>query len=400
MIARSWLFLVGPAVLLLSPQLSNPADNSVQFTGSLEAVTHHTVSIRLADGRIVDARIPDGAELSAQSLFLKYRMGDVVQIKGHVVPVAGNERDGYFPLVDEETGIGRNLDLEQISLVRTPSSDELANALSSRSRMVKGNLLADPTRPGETPDVSLKTLTRPAINGPSGKQGADAVLERTRTLVHQYLAALPNFVADSTTTLYRSPKAATPKWTVIESLRAEAHFRGGREVLMNIVRNGVALPDDATLPAALRARASTTTLSEVFNPDCPVTIDFEKRTVDTSNTPLLVYRFASPRDSCFGSNWDGNYERYFAPREGEVFVGEADGLVREISCITTGFPPEFAHSRFEERVKWDEVRIGDERHFLPVSSETLMFTRGGFSWSVAEYANHRHFETSSSITFH
>ena len=116
MIARSWLFLVGPAVLLLSPQLSNPADNSVQFTGSLEAVTHHTVSIRLADGRIVDARIPDGAELSAQSLFLKYRMGDVVQIKGHVVPVAGNERDGYFPLVDEETGIGRNLDLEQISL--------------------------------------------------------------------------------------------------------------------------------------------------------------------------------------------------------------------------------------------------------------------------------------------
>ena len=89
MIARSWLFLVGPAVLLLSPQLSNPADNSVQFTGSLEAVTHHTVSIRLADWRIVDARIPDGAELSAQSLFLKYRMGDVVQIKGHVVPVAG-----------------------------------------------------------------------------------------------------------------------------------------------------------------------------------------------------------------------------------------------------------------------------------------------------------------------
>jgi hypothetical protein len=391
------LLIAISGVSLLIVQLAKPADNAVQFSGLLEAVTHHTIAIRLPDGRVVDAGLPDSGELASQSLFLKYRMGDLVEIKGHVVSIPRGEPGGYFPLRDAETGVARNLELDQIGFVRAPSSDELSTALGSGARLVKGNLLTDPTRPREVPDVSLRSLKRPSLS--ANKEAGDAALERTRTLVHQYLAALPNFVADSKTILYRSPGVATPKWTVNETLEAETHFRGGSETRMSVVRNGVQLPDNALLPSAVRAQASTTNLSHVFNPDCPVSLEFEKRAVE-AGTPVLVYRFKSPHDSCFGADWDGDYQYYFAPHEGEILVGEADGLIREIDCISTEYPNEFAQSRIEERVTWGEVRIGDERHLLPVSSEMLQVSKRSISWSVAEYSNHRHFETSSTVTYH
>ena len=115
-IPRKWqpLISIGGA-LLLAPQPGIPADDSVQFSGSLEAVTHHTLSILLQDGRIVDARILEDGELSAQSLFGKYRMGDLVEIKGR----PRKPTETAFPFRDEETGIVRNLDLEQIGFVRS-----------------------------------------------------------------------------------------------------------------------------------------------------------------------------------------------------------------------------------------------------------------------------------------
>jgi hypothetical protein len=72
-------------------------------------------------------------------------------------------------------------------------------------------------------------------------------------LVHQYLAALPNFTVDETTTLYKSPALATPKWRVTETLQAEANFQRGRETRRNITRNGVKWQDSAILPSAFRA---------------------------------------------------------------------------------------------------------------------------------------------------
>jgi hypothetical protein len=117
--------------VLLTPQSGIPADNSVRFSGSLEAVTHHTLSIRLEDGRIVDARIPEDGELSAQSMFGKYRMGDLVEIKG--LPMTPTDK--AFPFRDEETGLIRNLNLRQIRFARKPSPSELAVALGSRARL-------------------------------------------------------------------------------------------------------------------------------------------------------------------------------------------------------------------------------------------------------------------------
>jgi hypothetical protein len=70
-------------------------------------------------------------------------------------------------------------------------------------------------------------------------------------------------------------------------------------------------------------------------------------------------------------------------------------------CAATGFPSEYGLRRSEERVAWDQVKIGEERHLLPVSAELLMVLKdGSSSLSVRKFTNHRHFEASSSITFH
>jgi hypothetical protein len=386
--------------LLLAPQRGMPFDGSVQFSGSLEVVTHHTVSILLSDGRIVDARIPDAGELSAQSLFGKYRMGDLVEIKGLPMEPVRTDRDTVFPFRDEETGLARNLDLEQIRFLRKPSAAELAIALQSGAVKIKQNLLATPGQNDEEPNVSLKTLRLPDSSDlPAPKNEFETKLEHTRLLVHQYLSALPNRTADEVLTTSESALSATPKWRVTETLQAEVNFQGSRETLRNIVRNGVKWPDTAILPNGHRASASTSRLGQIFNEDCPITINFEKRAVE-AGTPVLVYHFASPRDSCFGANTDGGYQRYFAGHTGEVFVGEADGLVREIDSTTTGFPAEFGHRTTEERVTWDQVKIGEERHLLPVSAERLLVAKSVMALSVVKYTNHRHFESTSKITFH
>ena len=62
--------------------------------------------------------------------------------------------------------------------------------------------------------------------------------------------------------------------------------------------------------------------------------------------------------------------------------------------VEGGFPPK------EEKVTWDFVQIGVEKHILPVSYEkTMYFRRGGSGRVTAKYANHRHFEADSSVTF-
>lgn len=284
--------------------------------------------------------------------------------------------------------------------MQKPSPAELAVALGSRASLIKQNLLATPGPNDEPPEVNLRTLKPPDPSaGLPEKEVLDPKLEHSRVLVHKYLAALPNFTADEAMTFYSSPKLASPRWKVEESMRTEAVFHGGEETRRNVVINGVKWEDTAFLPSAVRANPSTLRLSQIFRTDCQVIVGFEKRVVE-AGTPMLVYRFAAPRDLCFGEVYDNNYQRYFPGYEGEVFVAEADGLTRRIECASSGFPAEFNDQRVEERTAWDQVKIGDESHLLPVSAERLVVTKSVMLLSVAKYSNHRHFEASTSITFH
>ncbi len=266
---------------------------------------------------------------------------------------------------------------------------------------MKGNLLSVPERQDVIPNVSLKTIQPPHASTPLPEENDfTAKLERSRELTEHYLKALPNFNVDESSVLSLSSVSATPKWRVSEQVESEVSFQGNTSTHRNVVRNGKPWNDTfAHLPPDARATPNHWILGIIFSLDCDVTLDFAKR--DTvAGTPVLVYRFTAPPETCFPPPWGGPGERYFAGRSGTISFGEADGLVRRLEVRTTGFPKEFWTQMVEIAGVWDYIKIGQEAYLLPVQAETLTVRRNNtMSLSVSKYTNHRHFEAFSNITF-
>src|SRR3974390_1254896 len=75
--ARLWLTWLAP-LLLWQPHRGLAAD--VTFSGTLERVGPESISIHLADRRVVAARLPNSSSLAARTVAAQYRMGDLVEV--------------------------------------------------------------------------------------------------------------------------------------------------------------------------------------------------------------------------------------------------------------------------------------------------------------------------------
>ncbi len=75
------------------------ADN-VQYSGSLVAVTKHSVWVRQANGVVTFARLPDTGDLSAQALIRKYRFGQKVSAKTSTIDGFWDNEDGQYYLLE------------------------------------------------------------------------------------------------------------------------------------------------------------------------------------------------------------------------------------------------------------------------------------------------------------
>ena len=201
MLRRIGLFNLVGALLLVVSQRGFCADK-VQFSGSLVAVTPHSVWVREANAVVRFARLPDKGAISAPSLLGRYKFGDQVLVKSVTIQ----------RFRDDEEGQWFDLEAKSLDYLRPASAAEMASALGSMARRTKGNLLrADP--PGDTQlkgnapaSVSLKTLQLPDPNMDAPAEDSPAgMLERSRALAQKYLAALPNFNADQVSKLYSSP---------------------------------------------------------------------------------------------------------------------------------------------------------------------------------------------------
>ncbi len=69
------------ALLVLSIGLSVSAlAADLTFTGSLRFVVASTITVRLPNGIVIDARLPGTGELTAEKIAAKYKFADQVQI--------------------------------------------------------------------------------------------------------------------------------------------------------------------------------------------------------------------------------------------------------------------------------------------------------------------------------
>lgn len=387
---------VSVAALLFLVSQRGVSFAKVQFAGSLVAVTAHSVWVREANGVLRFARLPDQGSLSAPTLAGRHKIGDQVLVKSVTIELSR----------DDEENEWYNLEATSVDYLRPASDSELASALRSPARNRKGNLLRAPvtndpsTNPDRPSGISLNTLQLPdpGVAAPD-KNDPAVIVEESRALTQKYLAALPNFNADETSKMYGSPDTNPPKWQLQETLLSEVSFRGFRESHRNVVRNGERWNDlFEHLPPAPRAGPQHGLLRNVMDANC-AKLEFARRAVE-AGVAVLIYRISAQAESCFGGSWGrmGQGERYFPGQSGEIAIAEADRLIRRLDIASTGYPKGYGAQLTETHATWDYVKIGEERHLLPIEVKTLQ-VHGGDVLSVSTFKNHRHFEAFTNITY-
>lgn len=379
--ARLWPALLTSMLLHISPAFA--AD--LTFSGSLVRVGRESISIKLADLRVIDARLPNTAPLTAGTIAARYSMGDQVQVTCKSIR----------PVWEESTSRYQSLEVTALRLARRLSPEELSQMLAFPPFREGENLLS---RPNGAPATSrLGTQRATVANG--SDSASLSKLEHAREVNMEYAANMPNFVADETAKRYTSD-SRTPDWRSADTIETEITFTGNRAVRRQIRRNGKPWdrPFEA-LPGFKWYGGFGTEIRPLFDPQCPTTIVYEGRS-EVQGQQLLEYQFHSPVDGCFGPFYF-EYQRYNPERTGHVFINDPAGNVIRLDEKAGGFPADFEFAQREEQVSWDYVKIGDASHLLPVGANFVTLYSSGARWRVdVEYKNHRHFEAATNLTFH
>ena len=383
-----WGLFVGVASLLL--MVSAVGAPNLTLSGSLERLTAVSISIRLDDGRIIEAK--DNAtrgDLLPRTLTERYMVGDQVEITCAAI------RGVYDPL------IGRRLYLEvtRLKSLREASPEERLSAQASKAWRQSPNLLRAPP-PAES--VPGNRIPEPAMahQEPAAGPAAEwpARLEQIRSHIVQFVSQMPNFVADEVATRYVST-ADAPIWSRVDTIESQITFKGKAVSREQIVWNGKLWKSSyRELPGFKWTDGLGSQMSYLFDPACPTTFEPEGNVMEGDKS-LSVVRYSSPPDGC-EFYWQ-NYQQFYPGKTGRILMDETEANVIRLETKSKGFPKAFPISAVEKQVSWDFVKIGDAAHLLPVSAQIMVvLSTGERKLAKHEYKNHRHFEAATNITFH
>jgi hypothetical protein len=350
----------------------------ITFSGTLERVGNGSLSVRLADRRVIDAALLSRPGLDSGAVAAQYRLGDQLEIACQPIQ----------PLWEQETARYQYLEVIAIRLIRRPSPEELATLFGGVPFREGTNLLERP--PAEPPTPSQG----PDSNAPGGPELAHA-----RKVNLEYAAHMPNFVADERAKRYRKGPGSS-SWRDFDTVESEITFRGNHAARQGIRRSGKPWdqPFEA-LPGFKWYEGFGTEISPLFDPKCPTTIEFYGRS-KVNGRPVLDYQFSSPVDSCFPFFFF-DYQKFNPARAGHVKIDDPDGHILQLDEQASGFPPEIQFADREEHITWDYVKIGADSHLLPVRASFHVRYYDGTQYRIeVEYRNHRHFEASTNVTFH
>jgi hypothetical protein len=355
----SRILLQAAALFLMQPLNASAAD--LIFSGSLQRVTQESLTVRLMDGSLVDARLPKAGDLAGGKIAAQYKLGDQVQI-----------------------ACTRSLELKKLVFLRVASPTELTDVITSLSWRREENLLKHPDPPAR------------AAHDPAG--AAQAEFEHARQVNLARAANMPSFTADEIVKLFTTRRANPAAWEPMDTIESEVVFEGVEPTRRHIRLNGKPW-NKPRFPRVNWSVDFGSELKPVFNPECPNTFEFEGRQ-EVRGRQLLVFRFSSPPDGCFGY-WGIDGKRYIAARNGRVFVDEPAGNLIRYEEEASQFPQGFGAVSLREATQWDYVRLGDASYLLPVEYEISGALSSGDRWRVSgEFKNHRHFQASTSLTFH
>lgn len=360
--------------------------SGMTFSGELEEVTAASVAIRLADGRIVEARNTNArGELSPHALAERYSVGDEVEI------VCAPIKRTYVHAVDRQF----SLEVKELRSVRQVSEDERSKALRSPAwRFYSKQNLLYPAANERVRAGVWRVAARPATQPYTAEWSAK--FERIRTRVLEAASRMPNFIADEVVKHYTA-RATPPTWRPLDIVESEVTFKGSSDSRTNIRFKGK--PWKSTweaLPASKWGNPFAGKLYWLFSRNCPTRFE-PGGWVSEGGKRFEVFNYSAPTDGC--ERFYNGYQAFFAAIAGRVLLDEREENVVRIET-NSRFPSGYPLSTSEQRVSWDFVKIGEEEHFLPVSADWISVEPSGeMRLARIEYKNHRHFEAASSVTF-
>jgi hypothetical protein len=352
--------------LTLDAEKPDPAfAASPEFSGRLEQVRTASISVRLVDGRVIDAVLPKTSDLATDNISAHYNIADRVRIACKPIKT----------LYDAEAGIHLHLELASLQLVRPASQEEKDDEAA---------------------------LPPPQL----GEAAQQAELERARQVNLQYFSKLPDLVADETARRYSS-STTSQRWRLLDAVDTEITVKdfqpgaGWRLFTRQHIRwNGIPWRRSFEELDGQHWYAFGIELKPLFDPECPTKIDFVKR-VEVSGKQVSLYRFSSPAGGCFFTYlWGNARNRYNPTRTGRILVDAALGNVIRYEEEASGYPVQFGLDRDTIVENWDWVKIGGAAHCVPVSADFIrQKSDGAWQRTIVEYTNHRHFEASTTVTF-
>jgi hypothetical protein len=244
-----------------------------------------------------------------------------------------------------------------------------------------------------------KTLIFVLLLSPLLGQDADTALKHAREVNLERAAKLPSFIADEYVMRYKSRHVNPPDWKFADTIESELEVHGDRFQRQNTRINGKAW-NKPSFPSFTWSVSFGEELKPLFDPECHTAMEFDRREENG-----LAYKFKTP-PGCFGGFTVqttvlvvSNTKRYQPEWFGRFLIDPAGNVV-QFENNANRFPKGFGADPWKSISTWDYVVIGDAKHLLPVKLEIF----GGFIrldlWHVVvEYKNHRHFESTSDITF-
>src|SRR5579872_3668204 len=285
-------------LFLLLP-LCHAAKDEVVAAGQIERIMDRSITIRRADGVLVEARLLHTGKLRADVLVTKFHFGDNVEMACKAIP----------PVWDDDARLYRVLELERIDLLKKPSANEYYIAASSRAWREPGNMLKL-LHPEFVPKMEAGER---AVDGPPE---ARQTFEQARQVNLKYVAAIPTYMADETATR-ATADSVPPRWRPIDVILADVTFHGDMETRDQVFSNNRLIPGGMKDVKGLRWEgAFVSRLKPLFDADCPVAFKFVQTTT-VKGRQLVVFEFHAPADSCF-SPAAYSYLRYYAPWTGKV----------------------------------------------------------------------------------
>lgn len=327
------------------------------YAGSLQRVTKESLTLRLDDGTLVDAKLPNKGDLTAGVIAARYHLADQLQIT-----------------------CKSDMELKQVRFLRAASQEEQEEVIASISSIRKENLLSHPDRPARAAQDPTEALSS---------------FEHARKVNLERAANMPSFIADEN--VKRSIARKGQDWRRLDTIESEVTFRNGEPVRQNVRIDGKPW-NRADLPGGNWSVDFGTELNPLFSLDCPNTFRFDRRQ-EARGKQILAFRFTAPPDSCFGYASDGR-RRYIPARTGRILLDDATGYLIQYEEEAREFPKGFFIVSFKEVTRWEDVEISGDAHLLPVGYEFyLRFANGEQSRVSAEFKNHRQFQASTNITF-